>query len=673
MPAPWEKYQQQSQAGQGPWTRYQQPQEQAVQEVAQDPSVLQRAEAVGAGFNRGVAGIAGLPVDTLRNVIDLGKAGIGSVYTAATGRAPPEALTVNEDRSNIWGSSQNIAKLMDKAKIATAPPRPDDPASRYLYAAGAGASGGLLAPASGAAVLPAMVSGASGSLASQFAAERGGGPGMQLLAGMAGAMAPSAIRYGAQEGARMLLRGGEQGRQKTAQNIQDFENAGTTPSMGQATESRGLRATESLGSRTPGAAGVLANKAKNQAEQIGGNIERLARELSPSASAEQAGRAIDKGITGTGGFVETFKKSSAANYDTLDKFVSGDSPVSVTNTEATLNKLAASIPGAENTSGAFVNSRIASIRDALKADISANDAGNNPAILRNESQGLPYAALKQLRTIVGNELADAPFGGDVPASQWKRIYAAMSADMEAAAEAAGPAAVKALNRANAYHKAGMQRLDTISSVISKNGGPEAVFKAATSGAKEGATTLRAVMQSLPPDGQKAVSAGVLRRLGRALPGAQNETGEVFSTERFLTNWNSLSPQAKTTLFDRYGNGFRADMDAIAKVAANLREGSAVFRNPSGTAQAVGQTAAATTFLGALLTGHPVTAAGVAVGVGTSNISARVMTNPNAVKWLAQSTRAPKSAVPALLARASQSNDVTLQDLAQTIKESQADK
>lgn len=48
----------------------------------------------------------------------------------------------------------------------------------------------------------------------------------------------------------------------------------------------------------------------------------------------------------------------------------------------------------------------------------------------------------------------------------------------------------------------MDRLDTIDHVVTKNGGPEMVFQAAMTGTKEGATTLRAVMRSLPMDARK---------------------------------------------------------------------------------------------------------------------------------------------------------------------------
>jgi len=624
-----------------------------------------------AGLNRGVAGVLGFPMDTAANLRDLAAAGAGMIVSGVTGKAPPSMFDPI-DRASQYGTSENIARLMDKwRQTSTQVERPDDPASRYLYAGGAGLAGGaLLGPATGASVIPSALSNAAGSVAAQVAAENGAGPLGQTLAGMVGGAAPSALRYGAQAGARAVARGGEDGRLQTAQNIADFQQAGAFPSVGQATGTRRMQAAESVAAKAPGSAGVMAAASKNQAADIGGNIDRLANSLSPAASGEQAGRAIVKGVTGEGGFLQQFKDKTAANYSALDKFVNKSQLVDVSNTAKTLDDLSATIPGAENTSAAFANSKIASIRDALQSDLSSNSRQNNPAILQNGGNGLPYDAVKKLRTIVGNELADAPFSGDVPVSQWKKLYAAMSTDMEAAAKSAGPEAEAALSRANKFHAAGMKRLDVISSVIEKNGGPEAVFRAATSGAKEGATTLRAVMQSLPEDGQKAVSAGVLRRLGKANAGAQNAAGDAFSTETFLTNWNSMSPEAKTALFNRYGDGFRQDMDAVARVADNLRQGSSVFRNPSGTAAANAQLGAGAAFIAALASGNYKTALGVAAGVGTANVGARVLTNPTAVKWLAMTTRAPQSAIPAILAQAMLSKDPDIRAAAMAVKNSQ---
>ncbi|MEH6420974.1 hypothetical protein [Pseudomonas sp. CGJS7] len=117
---------------------------------------------------------------------------------------------------------------------------------------------------------------------------------------------------------------------------------------------------------------------------------------------------------------------------------------------------------------------------------------------------------------------------DVPRSQWKALYGALSEDVRAAADAAGPAAKQAFSRANAYYRARVDRIEAIEHVIEKAGGPEKVYRAAVSGTEDGGTTLRAVMQSLPEDGRKVLASAVLRKMGRAVNSQQNDVGDAFS-------------------------------------------------------------------------------------------------------------------------------------------------
>lgn len=170
------------------------PPEQPLQPPA---TARDRVSAIGSGFNRGIASVAGIPTDLGLNVFDLIKAGIGVTYGGITGKAPPASLDPT-DRAGVVGSSEYIANLMNRSRVTnTQLSRPDDKASRYLYAGGAGAAGGaLLGPATGAAMLPSAVSGTTSALASNAAAEGGGGPVAQTLAGIAGGAVPFAAQAG---------------------------------------------------------------------------------------------------------------------------------------------------------------------------------------------------------------------------------------------------------------------------------------------------------------------------------------------------------------------------------------------------------------------------------------------------------------------------------------------
>ena len=624
----------------------------AAPQQSQPVTAVNRAGAFAGGFNSGVASILGTPVDTGQNIVDLGKAAIGTAYTAFTGKAPPNALMI-QPRDNLPLSGDWIRnKLNQYGAGAASVPRPDDTASRYLAAAGGGTAYGMLGASTGTPMGNALATNVGGALSSQVAAENGAGPGGQLLSGMVGGTVANGARWGLAESVKHMMRGGEEGRQLTEDNIRTFNDAGTEPTVGQATERRGPRAAESILSKTPGAAGVMANKANEEAAQIGGKMDQLAGSLSNASGAEQAGASITRGITGEGGFKDQFKAKQEQLYGALDAQIAPDAKVSVSNTYDALQKLNADIPGAPALSRFFKNAKIQGIGSALESDTS------QPSSLLQDLKGqtLPYEAVRKLRTLVGEAIADAGPNSDIPRSKWRPLYAALSQDLGSAAESAGPAAQQAWSRATTYTRAGMSRLDAIDHVINASGGPEGVYNAAMSGTKDGATTLRAVMQSLPPESQADVTATVMRRMGLAKAGQQNADGSKFSTETFLTNWNNLSEPAKQTLFSRYGSGFSRSMDQVAKVAANLREGSKVYANPSGTGGASAGLVALGTLLGAAARGDVATAGTILTGAGASNLSARLMTNPRFVNWLATTTKAPPQSLPSLTMQLAQNGN-----------------
>lgn len=146
------------------------------------------------------------------------------------------------------------------------------------------------------------------------------------------------------------------------------------------------------------------------------------------------------------------------------------------------------------------------------------------------------------------------------------------------------------------------------------------------------------------------------------------TGRAFSMSTFLTNWAKVSPEAKQVLFARIGPKYNADMDAIARVASNVRDGSRVFANPSGTSQAAAQAGAVTAAATSMLLGRLDVTAGVIGAAGGANLLGRLMTNPDAVRWLAQTTKVPPGAYPAMINQLARSSDPDLQEMARLLQQ-----
>jgi hypothetical protein len=540
------------------------------------------------------------------------------------------------------------------------------------------------------------VSAVTGAGAAGLTREAGGGEGAQLLAGLIGGLSPAAVTSGSQAALRGGLRGGETNRQALEAAIDDFASVGATPSVGQGTGSWARQGAESLLTGAPTSGGVMRRFAERQADQIGQSLQERAEGLYRNASGERAGRAVEQGIRGEDGFVARTRQTADDLYRRLDDAIPADTRVEVGNTRQALADLNSIIEGAPSVSRFFQNARLQGIESGLTSDVTGVDAVLSRPGMRENADAyrkfledgaaavadrnlkrkqlginvgeekvptaaeidadvaatlgnmvdnkLPYEALQKLRTLVGSEIEGSSLISDVPRSKWKAVYGALTRDMEGAATT--PEAKRALDRANTYFKARVDRLDVLDSVIERNGGPEKVYQAVMSGTKDGGTTLRAVMQSLPKDGQRALTGAVIKRMGLANPGAQDAAGDAFSAATFLTNWNKVSPEARRALFDRHGPQFTKDMDKIARVAGSIKEGSEVFRNPSGTANR----GAALTYGGSLaasiLTGQTGIAATLAgTGIGANGL-ARAMTNPRLVKWLSRATEMPVGALPA---------------------------
>ncbi|WP_329762630.1 hypothetical protein [Stenotrophomonas maltophilia] len=500
---------------------------------------------------------------------------------------------------------------------------------------------------------PAMqtVSAATGAGASSVARESGASQGNQLLAGLAGSLGPGLAMAGGAATLRGAVRGssGEQMRNRLA----DFEALGANPSVGQASGNALVQGAENLLAQAPTSAGVMARAAERQSSEISQGLRGIADDLSRNASGERAGRAIERGA-------ETFAKNVNAQkralYWQADRFIPESTPVGLTNTMQTVQKLTTPMPGAVETTGSLINPRIAALQQNLAADLQAGGGQ------------IPYSALKRIRTDIGEQISDFSLSPETPTRELKQLYASLSRDMEAAAQSQGPQAVSAAKRANNYTRAAADRLEQVQRVIDKNGGGEAIYRAAMSGTRDGGTTLRAVMQSLPQDGQKAVTSAVIKRMGLANPGAQDAAGEAFSARTFLTNWNNVSPEARRALFDRYGEGFSKQIDQLARVADNIDKGASVFKNPPGTAKSAAALAYAGALVTSLWTGG--TAPLLAAGVG-ANGAARWLTNPKTVRMLANATTLPKSQIPAFLNYVAQegqkTGDEDVQSLASALR------
>ncbi|MDP9895388.1 hypothetical protein J2W32_004486 [Variovorax boronicumulans] len=508
----------------------------------------------------------------------------------------------------------------------------------------------------GLAAAPGMqiASGATGAGAAGTVREEGGGAVAQTVAGLAGALAPSAVPFAARAAVRGAIRGGEAGRAEMADRIATFEDAtGTTPTLGQATGSRSIQAAETGLSNVVGGSSFMIRRGEAQAAAMQKSVQDLTDALSPNATGADAGEAIARGVNA---FKDNVKTVQQRLYSDLDRYIPAATPMPVGRTQAALESLNEGIPGAPNISNFFKNARIGSIEHALREDLElARQAlvptGMTSTGVSTAAGQLPYQAVQKLRSLVGREISDNSLTSDVPRSKWRALYAALSDDLGQAAAMAGPRAEQTWARANQYTRSSIQRLEQLETVVNRDA-PEKVFKAATTGLAEGGTTINRVMKSMPVENRREVAAAVLQRLGRAKPGQQNEMGDAFSSETFLTNLAAMSPAARGALFGSAGYpGLEARVRQLGAVASMRREGSKVFANPSGTARQTALIGWMGGLMTAFATGNPVAIAGAVGTPFLAAVGARALTSPTVVRDIATPARLNEAFGPVTAAAA----------------------
>jgi hypothetical protein len=542
------------------------------------------------------------------------------------------------------------ADLADKAADILGYPRPETTGERIGTAAVAGIPSALLAPE---APLGTALSGALGGASSQTVKEAGGSPLAQTVAGVAGGSLP-AIGTGVAAGARGLARGGEAGRAALQANIDNAAANDVPLTVGQATGNGVIQRVEGV-SRTLWGGGSIGKTAESQNQALSNRVDQITDNLAKGtdASPTAAGNAITSGVESTR---QTMRNAESAAYDKVDALVPPDTQVGVSSTLAKLKSLTTPTPGAESTSAALIPPKIKQLADNLASDTEANGGK------------LPYETVKALRTAVGNEI-DRGFAPANPAqnNMYKQLYGALSDDMQQGATSVSPEAAKAAKDASALYASNKVREGYLDSVVSKNGGPEAVYNAALANSKDGATKIGKVMGALGDDQQNVVRATVIDKLGRALPGSQNAAGDAFDASRFLTNWSKMSPDAKDALFGASGSPktLRDSLDSLTKTMETLRNADAL-KNPSGTAATVGHGLGLAALYEAgtqLLSGDHHTALAAGGAVAGNYALAKALTNPKTAQWLATTSKLPPSSLPTAITQLGQSHDQDSRDLA----------
>ena len=283
-------------------------------------------------------------------------------------------------------------------------------------------------------------------------------------------------------------------------------------------------------------------------------------------------------------------------------------------------------------------------------------------LLSDQQSGkLTFEVLKDFRTSLGDNLADAKFRGAMSAQDRKldEFYGVVSKELDAMLVDAGPEAKAAFDAANKYTREkladGTGTIKFVREVIrkGKNDATDAL-DFALNPAKMGKSgnRLAKLKSELTPEEWDVMSGYMIGQMG--LPSASRagvvgvregaiDATEVlaekgFSPKSFVTRFGKLSEEAKKVLFSNEPE-LMDSLTNFGKVLERVAKSAEDMANPSGTARvygAMGMFSPAAVGAGVeVLTGVGSVYDAGFLSILAAPAAAKLMTNPRFVNWMAE--------------------------------------
>lgn len=240
------------------------------------------------------------------------------------------------------------------------------------------------------------------------------------------------------------------------------------------------------------------------------------------------------------------------------------------------------------------NQRIGSVsspQEVAQARQAMEEAQTRMAQARDMAEATPeggelsWADMRRFRSTIGEIIGQPGIARDGPEiNALRKLYGALSSDMEVTAAQAGPKALDQFKKSQRYWRGREGRIDDVfQTLFGKDGNKsdEAVYKQINSWAKAGTgdfQRLARTIRTMPKDEAQTIRATVVDRMGNAKPA--NGGADVFSPTEFVTQWNGLSNRAKAVLFN--DKTHREALDKFAKVSDAMKRAQQ-FQNVSKTA------------------------------------------------------------------------------------------
>jgi hypothetical protein len=255
--------------------------------------------------------------------------------------------------------------------------------------------------------------------------------------------------------------------------------------------------------------------------------------------------------------------------------------------------------------------------------------------------GVGIQGLRDARTLLSDSVYDGAMRSNSEKTMWKGVLGSIGDDIDAGLRTAGrDDAANVFKQADKFWQGRVKHIDEVlQPIIGKEGqkGGEQVIDAIESmarGKSGGNARLSRLLAEMPTEDANKVRATLVDRIGKASAGAQDATGEVFSSSTFLTNWNKMTVQAKTSIFG--GGKMRQDLDDLALLAQEMKA-SQSMANHSNTAMALAGGGNAVGGIAVAAAIHPAVAAIIA---GGQLATGKLLASPGFARLLTRTAKLP---------------------------------
>lgn len=453
----------------------------------------------------------------------------------------------------------------------------------------------------------------------------------ELVTEAAGAAAGQAIGEVAvpaiMSSARQMLGGGTSKAAAIYNKMQEF---GITPTAGAVTGGKGAGRIEGALDQAAASATVM----RDQIEEVMGQAQKAAEDLAAKVGRPMTQQGVGVRMQEAAqNAVERFAQQQKVLEDGLATKIGEDAPFAIDNIVGLRDELmqfGGNVPR-------FFKTAYGDVMEKLNMLIA--DAGQSGG-------AIPYSTFRQIRSYFGEKMSD--MGEGVNRTLYKRMYAAMSEDLVAGAEARG--AKDMFDETVGFTKAFKQEYSDFLNKVIDYEAPEKGYRFLMNSARDGGTYFLKLKDQFTKDEWKDVSATIIQKLGMKNFG--NEADDAFSISTFLTNYEkNLSKEAKDALFDGLADGkaLRPELDGLVDVFKEMQKSARMrnFSNTAGAAHTLGIMSSLGGDVTKLLLGSaaiggysPGMAAAGAAGTLVGGIIApryasKLITNPGFVRWLAE--------------------------------------